>query len=98
MLREQDGGGGQCSGFAAGAVMAAEMASDCTGQWDRKEADGPDGGGPAGLVASIYTEVPEVLHPVARFSVWANLRKLADEGTVKADDADDPDTTWRASA
>src|SRR4051812_15766194 len=31
----------------------------------------------AALVAAIYTDVPEVLHPVAQRSVWAHLRKLA---------------------
>lgn len=55
---------------------------------------GPAGGDTAALVAAIYTDVPEVLHPVARFSVWAHLRKLAEEGTARADDPDDPDTTW----
>ena len=57
---------------------------------------GPQGGGTAALVEAIYTDVPEVLHPVARFSVWAHLRKLAAEGLASAADIDDPDTTWRA--
>jgi glyoxylase-like metal-dependent hydrolase (beta-lactamase superfamily II) len=58
---------------------------------------GPAGGDTAALVANIYTDVPEVLHPVARFSVWAHLRKLADEGIVRAEDRDDPDSIWMAS-
>lgn len=57
-------------------------------------AAGPQGAGTAALVEAIYTEVPEVLHPVARFSVWAHLRKLADEGRASAEDPDDPDATW----
>ena len=57
-------------------------------------AAGPQGAGTAALVEAIYTEVPEVLHPVARFSVWAHLRKLADEGRASAEDRDDPDATW----
>jgi hypothetical protein len=32
--------------------------------------------------------VPTELHPWARFSVWAHLRKLADDGRVKGDDLD----------
>ncbi len=51
----------------------------------------------AALVAAIYTDVPEVLHPVARFSVWAHLRSLRDVGAAAAVDADDPDTTWTAT-
>lgn len=57
-------------------------------------ASGPQGAGTAALVEAIYTEVPEVLHPVARFSVWAHLRKLADEGRASTADRDDPDATW----
>jgi hypothetical protein len=60
-------------------------------------AAGPEGAGTAALVEAIYTDVPDVLHPVARFSVWAHLRKLADDGPAKAVDADDPDTTWTAA-
>jgi glyoxylase-like metal-dependent hydrolase (beta-lactamase superfamily II) len=58
---------------------------------------GPGGADTAGLVAAIYTDVPEVLHPAARFSVWAHLRKLATEGPAAADDPDDPDATWTAA-
>ena len=59
--------------------------------------EGADGADTAALVAAIYTDVPEFLHPVARFSVWAHLRKLADEGTAAAVDPDDPDTIWSPS-
>lgn len=47
------------------------------------------------IVAGVYTDVPEVLHPVARFSVWAHLRKLRDEGRARAVDPDDLATEWR---
>jgi glyoxylase-like metal-dependent hydrolase (beta-lactamase superfamily II) len=40
------------------------------------------------LVEEIYVDVATELHPVARRSVWAHLRKLADEGTVKGDRLD----------
>jgi glyoxylase-like metal-dependent hydrolase (beta-lactamase superfamily II) len=40
------------------------------------------------LVEDIYVDVAAELHPWARFSVWAHLRKLADEGRVKGDDLD----------
>src|SRR5690606_32078411 len=40
------------------------------------------------LVATIYADVAEELHPVARSTVWAHLRKLADEGAVKGDRLD----------
>ena len=43
-------------------------------------------------------EVPEALHPVARFSVWAHLRKLAAEGRATAADVDDIDAVWVAGA
>ncbi|MEZ5178176.1 MAG: MBL fold metallo-hydrolase [Acidimicrobiales bacterium] len=59
-------------------------------------AAGPDGADTAELVRAIYADVPEVLHPVARFSVWAHLRKLRDDGPVRASDADDPDAVWAA--
>lgn len=64
-------------------------------------AAGSPGAGTEALVAAIYTDVPEVLHPVARFSVWAHLRHLAEQGAaaaVEGSDADDPDATWRAIA
>jgi glyoxylase-like metal-dependent hydrolase (beta-lactamase superfamily II) len=46
------------------------------------------------IVESVYTDVDPELHPVARWSVWAHLRKLANEGRAKAADVDDPDATW----
>ena len=61
-------------------------------------AAGPGGADTAALVAAIYVEVPEALHPVARFSVWAHLRKLAAEGRATAADVDDIDAVWVAGA
>ncbi len=61
-------------------------------------ASGAAGSGTAGLVATIYTDVPELLHPIARFSVWAHLRKLGDDGRATATDPDDPDATWYLTA
>jgi glyoxylase-like metal-dependent hydrolase (beta-lactamase superfamily II) len=48
------------------------------------------------LVTDVYTDVAEELHPIARWSLWAHLRKLASEGRVKGDDVDDVETTWTA--
>ncbi|CAN5805796.1 MBL fold metallo-hydrolase [soil metagenome] len=42
----------------------------------------------AELVATIYVDVPAELHPVARYSVWAHLRKLGGEGKVRGADLD----------
>jgi glyoxylase-like metal-dependent hydrolase (beta-lactamase superfamily II) len=40
------------------------------------------------LVEEIYVDVAAELHPVAAKTVWAHLRKLADEGVVKGDRLD----------
>ncbi|MDQ1439469.1 MAG: hypothetical protein QOK43_3098 [Acidimicrobiaceae bacterium] len=47
------------------------------------------------LVEAVYVDVPDLLHPIARYSVWAHLRKLAAEGEVTAADGDDIGTVWR---
>ncbi|MCU1497773.1 MAG: fold metallo-hydrolase [Acidimicrobiales bacterium] len=60
------------------------------------EGFGSDGADTAALVERIYTDVDEALHPVARRTLWAHLRKLAQEGAVSAKDADDPDSIWVA--
>jgi glyoxylase-like metal-dependent hydrolase (beta-lactamase superfamily II) len=49
----------------------------------------------ATLVGSMYQDVPAELHPVARYSVWAHLRKLAADGRAVAEDPDDLDAPWR---
>jgi glyoxylase-like metal-dependent hydrolase (beta-lactamase superfamily II) len=47
------------------------------------------------LVPLVYDDVDEERHKVARRSLWAHLRKLADDGRVAASDADDLDLgTW----
>ena len=46
------------------------------------------------LVAAIYVEVPKELHPVARYSVWAHLRKLGAEGRAVGAEADDIAAPW----
>ena len=47
------------------------------------------------LVEAVYTDVPDVLHPIARWSVWAHLRKLAAEGRAATVDVDDIQAVWR---
>jgi glyoxylase-like metal-dependent hydrolase (beta-lactamase superfamily II) len=46
------------------------------------------------IVSDVYTDVPEALHPIARFSVWAHLRKLAGEGAAASTDLDDVSAPW----
>jgi glyoxylase-like metal-dependent hydrolase (beta-lactamase superfamily II) len=46
------------------------------------------------LVAAVYVDVDPSMHPVARYSVWAHLRKLATEGRAVGAELDD---TWSAA-
>jgi glyoxylase-like metal-dependent hydrolase (beta-lactamase superfamily II) len=46
------------------------------------------------LVAAIYAGVAEALLPVARYSVWAHLRKLAADGRAASNDADSVTAAW----
>ena len=55
---------------------------------------GATGATPVDLVEVLYTDVPVALHPVARYSVWAHLRKLADEGRAAGVDPDDLEAPW----
>jgi glyoxylase-like metal-dependent hydrolase (beta-lactamase superfamily II) len=48
------------------------------------------------LVAAVYVDVPADRHPIARYSVWAHLRKLATEGWARSDEPDDLAATWQA--
>jgi glyoxylase-like metal-dependent hydrolase (beta-lactamase superfamily II) len=48
------------------------------------------------IVADLYADVADDLHPVAAKSVWAHLIKLRDEGKVKAGKGEEPTATWRA--
>jgi len=47
------------------------------------------------LLATVYSDVPDVLHPVARYSLWAHLRRLSDEGSVISDDPNDIAALWQ---
>ena len=47
------------------------------------------------IVKAVYVDVRPELHPIARFSVWAHLRKMADEGRVVSRQPDDLDAKWR---
>lgn len=47
------------------------------------------------LVSDVYVDVAPALHPIARYSVWAHLRKLASEGVVSSDSPDDVGSRWR---
>jgi glyoxylase-like metal-dependent hydrolase (beta-lactamase superfamily II) len=47
------------------------------------------------IVSDVYTDVPEALHPLARFSVWAHLRKLAADGRARSTDADNVSGRWQ---
>ena len=49
------------------------------------------------LVEAVYTDVPDVLHPIAKWSVWAHLRKLAADGRARSTDPDDIAATWSVS-
>lgn len=49
----------------------------------------------ADLTPSVYDDVPEAKHWIAASSLWAHLRKLAEEGRVTATDVDDEQATWQ---
>jgi glyoxylase-like metal-dependent hydrolase (beta-lactamase superfamily II) len=51
------------------------------------------------LVAAIYVDVKPELHPIAQFSVWAHLRRLATAGRTRpvTGDVDQLDATWAAT-
>ncbi|HMK63189.1 MAG TPA: MBL fold metallo-hydrolase [Acidimicrobiales bacterium] len=46
------------------------------------------------LLPTVYADVPEALHPVARYSLWAHLRKLAGDGVARPSDAGDIEAPW----
>ena len=48
------------------------------------------------LVEVVYVDVDAERHPIARHTVHAHLRKLADEGQATSADAGDLDATWSA--
>jgi glyoxylase-like metal-dependent hydrolase (beta-lactamase superfamily II) len=49
------------------------------------------------MVPAVYVDVDEDRYHIARFSLWAHLRKLAAEGAVVGTDADDIESTWTAA-
>jgi glyoxylase-like metal-dependent hydrolase (beta-lactamase superfamily II) len=55
---------------------------------------GPDGVTAEGMVPVIYAGVSERLHPVARYSLWAHLRKLGKEGRATSPDAEEITAPW----
>lgn len=46
------------------------------------------------ILATVYDDVPEERHWIAKSSLWAHLRKLADEGRAATTDPDDVEATW----
>jgi glyoxylase-like metal-dependent hydrolase (beta-lactamase superfamily II) len=50
------------------------------------------------VVDAVYTDVPDELHPIARYSVWAHLRKLMAAGAATSPDPDDIEACWNAAA
>lgn len=50
------------------------------------------------LLGAVYSDVPAALHPVARWSLWAHLRKLGEEGSALCDNPSDIEAPWRAVA
>ncbi len=49
------------------------------------------------LLPGVYADVRDELLPVARFSLWAHLRKLVDDGRAESTDPDDIDSSWAAA-
>ncbi len=49
------------------------------------------------MLSSVYSDTPEQLYPIARYSLWAHLRKLATEGKAVTSDPDDILATWHVT-
>lgn len=49
------------------------------------------------LVATVYRDVDESRHAIAKFSLWAHLRKLVVDGRAVGDDPDDMNTSWEVA-
>jgi len=47
------------------------------------------------LLSGVYDDVDPERHPIARRSLWAHLRKLANDAVVVGDDVDNADSVWR---
>jgi glyoxylase-like metal-dependent hydrolase (beta-lactamase superfamily II) len=50
------------------------------------------------LLPAVYSDVDDALLPVARFSLWAHLRKLEAEGHAHAEDRADIEAPWASMA
>ncbi len=48
------------------------------------------------IVAAVYTDVSPELHPIARYSVWAHLLKLRQEGAAASPEPEDLAAPWQA--
>jgi glyoxylase-like metal-dependent hydrolase (beta-lactamase superfamily II) len=48
------------------------------------------------LVSDVYVDVDVERHPIARFSTWAHLRRLAESGAASSKKPADLDATWSA--
>lgn len=47
------------------------------------------------LLPDVYDDVDDERLPIAQRSLWAHLRKLADDTRAQSDDVDDADSLWR---
>ena len=50
------------------------------------------------LLPVVYSDIAPVLLPVARYSLWAHLRKLGNDGAAVSEDADELGSSWRATS
>lgn len=48
------------------------------------------------IVAAVYVDLVDALRPVARYSVWAHLRRLAQCERALTGDVDDVTSAWTA--
>jgi glyoxylase-like metal-dependent hydrolase (beta-lactamase superfamily II) len=48
------------------------------------------------LLPLVYQETPEALRPVAKYSLWAHLRKLTADGRASSTNPDAVDADWVA--
>jgi glyoxylase-like metal-dependent hydrolase (beta-lactamase superfamily II) len=49
------------------------------------------------LLAAVYDDVPEERHWIAKSSLWAHLRKLAQDGRATGTDVDSIESIWTAA-
>ncbi len=47
------------------------------------------------IVEKIYSDIPEAAHKIARYSVWAHLLKLEEEGRVRAVGGEGIESSWQ---